>query len=128
LDGQIQEVDDLLAQHIDSDLGLKAQAGRLISVQGVGPVTAMALLSHLPALGRVSDKEISALVGVAPFAKDSGTRQGRRTIRGGRIAVRNVLYMAAVTASRRNPILRDFHQAPHHQGQTGQARPDRRHA
>jgi transposase len=110
LDAQIKEVDELLQQHIDSNPELKAQSERLTSVQGVGPVTAMALLSHLPELGRVSDKEISALVGVAPFAKDSGTLQGRRTIRGGRVAVRNVLYMAAVAASRWNPILRDFYQ------------------
>jgi transposase len=110
LDAQIAEVDELLEQHIDSDPGLKAEAERLTSVRGVGPVTAMALLSHLPELGRVSDKEIAALVGVAPFAKDSGTLQGRRTIRGGRVAVRNVLYMAAVAASRWNPILRDFYQ------------------
>lgn len=110
LDQQIAEVDEFLAQHIDSDPDLKTQAERLSSVQGVGPVTATALLSHLPELGRVSDKEIAALVGVAPFAKDSGAHQGRRTIRGGRVAVRNVLYMAAVAASRWNPILRDFYQ------------------
>ncbi len=92
IDTQIVEVDHLLAQHLDSDPGLKAQAKRLTSVQGVGAVTVTALLSHLPELGQVSDKEIAALVGVAPFAKDSGTLQGRRTIRGGRAAVRNVLH------------------------------------
>lgn len=110
LDAQIKEIDELLRQYLDSDPRLKAKAGCLTSVQGVGPVTAMALLSHLPELGRVSDKEIAALVGVAPFARDSGALQGRRTIRGGRVAVRNILYMSAVAASRWNPILRDFYQ------------------
>lgn len=110
LNAQIEEINSLLAEHIDSDPDLKVQAEGLSLVQGVGAVTVSTLLSHLPELGKVSDKEIAALVGVAPFAKNSGTSQGRRTIRGGRATVRNVLYMAAVSASRWNPILRDFYQ------------------
>jgi transposase len=78
----------------------------LRTVKGVGPVLRSTLLALLPELGRLSGRAISALVGVAPMARDSGTLRGRRRVGGGRASVRAVLYMAALVASRRNPVIR----------------------
>ena len=69
----------------------------------------MTLLADLPELGTLSRKQIAALVGVAPFSRDSGPHLGRRTVWGGRAVVRAALYMGALVASRRNPVLRDFY-------------------
>lgn len=82
----------------------------LMSVPGVGPVTSAVLLGCLPELGRLSGKEVAALVGVAPFNRDSGERRGKRAVWGGRREVRAVLYMAALAAARCNPVLRKFYQ------------------
>ncbi len=82
----------------------------LRSVPGIGPVTAFTLLADLPELGRLPRRQIAALVGVAPFNRDSGTLRGRRTVSGGRASVRRVLYMATVSAIRRNPIIGAFYQ------------------
>jgi len=80
------------------------------SVPGMGRVTAIALLAQLPELGGLGTREISGLVGVCPYSRDSGTMRGRRTIWGGRSAVRAALYMAALVGSRHNPILKAFYQ------------------
>ena len=82
----------------------------LKSVPGVGDVTARTLIADLPELGTLDRKKIAALVGVAPFNRDSGTLRGKRTIWGGRANVRAALYMAALVASRHNPVLRRFYQ------------------
>lgn len=82
----------------------------LSSVPGIGPVTAQTVLAELPELGRVGPRQIAALVGVAPFAWESGTLRGKRAIRGGRAPVRRVLYMATLVAVRRNPVLAAFYQ------------------
>jgi transposase len=82
---------------------------RLKSVPGVGDVSARTLLAELPELGRLDRKQIAALVGVAPFNRDSGARRGKRTIFGGRASLRAVLYMAAVVASRHNPVIAAFY-------------------
>ena len=82
----------------------------LRSVPGVGQVTAATLLAELPELGQLSRQQVAALVGVAPFHRDSGTRRGKRTVHGGRAGVRTALYMAALVASRRNPVLAAFYQ------------------
>ena len=76
---------------------------------GVGPVLAFTLIALLPELGRMSRKQIAALVGLAPYDFDSGKLRGHRSIYGGRMPVRNVLYMAALSACRYNPALRTFH-------------------
>ena len=76
------------------------------SVPGVGPVLSATLLAQLPELGTVGRKQVAALVGVAPLNRDSGTLRGRRTTWGGRTGVRAVLYMAAVSAARCNPVVR----------------------
>lgn len=87
---------------------LAALAASLRSVPGVGPVLAHTLLALLPELGQLTRRELASLVGVAPFDDDSGKRRGRRSIQGGRAAIRTVLYMAALVAKRCNPTLRAF--------------------
>ena len=99
---------------IDADLGAAIQASPvwrakddlLRGVPGVGPVVARTLLADLPELGTLTGKQIAALVGLAPVARDSGTRRGQRSIAGGRASVRSVLYLAALSAARFNPALR----------------------
>jgi transposase len=82
----------------------------LRSVPGVGPVLVSTLFAHLPELGTLTRKQIAALVGVAPFSRDSGTLRGRRMIWGGRAPVRAALYMATLVATRFNPVIKAFYQ------------------
>jgi len=82
----------------------------LESVPGIARVTSVNLLANLPELGTLNRREISALAGVAPFNRDSGGWQGKRSIFGGRAAARSALYMAALVGSRHNPVLRVFYQ------------------
>lgn len=82
----------------------------LRSVPGVGPVLTTTLLANLPELGTLTRKEVAALAGVAPFPRDSGTLKGRRAIWGGRAHVRAALYMAALVATRKNPVICAFYQ------------------
>jgi transposase len=105
---QIDQVEQQILALVESDDDWKDKMDRLGSVPGVGPVTAASLLAELPELGQVNRQEIAALVGVAPFNRDSGRFRGKRSIWGGRASVRSVLYMAALTARTHNPILRDF--------------------
>lgn len=108
-----QKLDALNAQidrFIQSSAVWQAKDVLLRSVPGVGPVTANTLLAMLPELGTLNRQEIAALVGVAPLNKDSGNRQGRRRVYGGRAAVRSVLYMSALNASRFNPRIRAFYE------------------
>jgi len=107
-----QELDALaqeIARHIDDDPTLRQKHARLQQLTGVGPILASTLLAYVPELGGVGDSTISALVGVAPFADDSGPKSGPRHVRGGRAAVRHVLYMAAVAAVRSNHVLAEFY-------------------
>ena len=106
---QLLEIEALIKNLIASNEEIRKKADRLKSVKGVGDQTARALIVHMPELGDLTDKESAALVGVAPYNKDSGKHSGYRSIRGGRYHVRNVLYMAAVAASRSNPILKTFY-------------------
>ncbi len=105
---QIDQVEQEILALVESDDDWKDKMNRLGSVPGVGPVTAASLLAELPELGQVNRQEIAALVGVAPFNRDSGRFRGKRSIWGGRASVRSVLYMAALTARTHNPILRAF--------------------
>jgi transposase len=82
----------------------------LQSVPGVGPLTSQSLMAWLPELGALNRKQIAALVGVAPFNRDSGQLRGRRTVWGGRKQVRPSLYMATIAACRANPVIRAFYQ------------------
>jgi transposase len=108
LDKQIRQLEEAIGQLIESDDELTAKAALLGTVPGVGPVTTTSLLVELPELGKLNRQQIAALVGVAPFNRDSGKFHGRRAIWGGRAAVRSVLYMAALTARRSNPLIREF--------------------
>ena len=81
----------------------------LRSVPGLGPITSRVLVAELPELGTLNRKQISALVGVAPLNRDSGTFKGHRMIWGGRATVRSALYMAALVATRFNALIRDFY-------------------
>ena len=109
LDGQINELDRNLERLLEASPTWHAQADLLRSVSGVGPVLAATLLAALPELGRLSHKQIAALVGVAPFSRDSGALRGKRQVWGGRAPVRTVLYMATLAAVRTNPVLRSFY-------------------
>ena len=82
----------------------------LRSVPGVGEQLSLTLLAHLPELGTLDRRQIAALVGVAPFNRDSGTLRGKRAVWGGRARVRAALYMGALVGSRHNPVIRDFYQ------------------
>lgn len=82
----------------------------LRGVPGVGPVLSATLLTELPELGTLNRRKIAALVGVAPLNRDSGTLRGRRTVWGGRARVRETIYMAALVATRHNPVIRRFYQ------------------
>jgi len=82
----------------------------LQSVPGVGPVTASTIVALLPEVGTLNRQEIAALVGLAPLAKESGKKQGKRRIFGGRAAVRSVLYMAALSARTHNPVIKRFYE------------------
>ena len=82
----------------------------LRSVPGVGDQVSITLLADLPELGTLNRKQIAALVGVAPFSRDSGPHRGKRTVWGGRARVRAALYMGALVASRWNPVIRNFYQ------------------
>ena len=105
-------------EHINTDLTVSMQQSPgwcekeevLRSVPGVGPVLTTTLFANLPELGTLTRKEVAALAGVAPFPRDSGTLKGRRAIWGGRAHVRTALYMAALVATRRNPVIRIFYQ------------------
>ncbi len=85
------------------------QVAILASVPGVGTITTATLLCELPELGKLNRSEIAKLVGVAPLAKQSGKSDGKRPVRGGRSQVRKVLYMAALVATRSNPVIQRFY-------------------
>ena len=106
----IQQADRDLAAVVQADPTLRPRAAWLQSIPGIGPVTAATLLAERPELGRCSRQQVAALVGVAPFNRDSGAWRGRRSIWGGRARVRAALYMATLTAVRHNPRLRASYQ------------------
>lgn len=106
---RLAKVEADLDEHIRTAAALKSKNQRLQEVKGVGPVLAATLLAYVPELGHISDKTLSALVGVAPHPHDSGNLRGKRRVRGGRANVRKVLYMAAVASVRFNPILKAFY-------------------
>jgi transposase len=108
LNADILALDKRIAEIIAGDAELAQHDALLRSVPGIGPVTATTLLALLPELGHLSRKKIAALVGIAPYDFDSGALKGRRAIWGGRAPVRNVLYMAALSASSHNPVMKAF--------------------
>jgi transposase len=115
LDTQIQELDTRIAQSLKHE-EMAQKANRLQQVRGVGPGLCSTLLATMPELGTLGDQQAAALIGVAPYDDDSGQHRGTRHIRGGRLKPRCVLYMAALSASQHNPILRAFYLRLVHKG------------
>ncbi|EEX5379519.1 IS110 family transposase [Escherichia coli] len=106
LTDEVSRIDRDIAAHVGSCFS--DISSLLQSFTGIGPVTASTLLGELPELGKLNRRQITALVGVAPFNRDSGYMRGRRRISGGRSGVRNVLFMAVLSAVRFNPVLKAF--------------------
>jgi transposase len=110
VDAQLVELDGDLDRAVKESPLWRAAEELLRSVPGVGPTLARTLLAELPKLGRLTRRQIAALVGVAPLSRDSGQMRGRRTVWGGRGPVRAVLYMATLAAVRVNPVLKRAYQ------------------
>lgn len=106
----VAETDGDISQAIQGSPAWRAKDDLLRSAPGIGPVLSATLQATLPELGMLNQREIAKLVGVAPLNNDSGQRRGVRRIRGGRAAVRSVLYMATLTATRFNPVIKRFYQ------------------
>ena len=101
-----REIDDF----VNDDPDFKEKSELLLEVQVVGKKTAAKLIADVPELGDCDRKQIAALVGVAPYNRDSGHKSGQRYISGGRADVRSILYMATLTATRCNPVIREMYQ------------------
>jgi transposase len=110
LERRVAKIDKQLDAAIDADPEKAENKARLLSVPSVGPGVARALIVDLPELGALSRREIASLVGLAPFARDSGKKSGYRRIRAGRAAPRTALYLAAMNGARFNPTLRPIYQ------------------
>ena len=111
LNAELADLDATLQEQLESSPAWRAKDDLLRSVPGIGRTTALVLLAELPELGMLSHKQIAALLGVAPLNSDSGTRvHGPRRVWGGRAHVRAALYMATLSATRSNPVVREFYQ------------------
>lgn len=109
LEGDLAGLDAQLGDWVKGSPLWREKENLLRGVPGVGPVTSFTLLGQLPELGSLSRQKVAALVGVAPFNRDSGRLRGKRAVWGGRAGVRAVLYMAAVSAARCNPVISRFY-------------------
>lgn len=116
LKAKLAKLDEEIDQFIQSTPLWKEKDGLLRSVPGVGKVTSGTLLAMLPELGSLNRQAVAALVGVAPVNKDSGRKSGKRRVYGGRADVRSVLYMAALSAKKHNPVIRNFYERLLHKG------------
>jgi transposase len=110
LERHVSKIDKRIDAAIDADPEKAENRDRLLGVPSIGPGVTRALLTDLPELGTLGRREIASLVGVAPFAKDSGNKSGHRRIRAGRSAPRTALYLAAMNAARFNPVLKPVYQ------------------
>ena len=109
LKDELDQIDDELRQSVQDSPLWREKDELLQTAPGVGPVLALTLLAELPELGTLDRKQIAALVGVAPLNRDSGSWRGKRAVWGGRAQVRTALYMATISASRFNPIIKEFY-------------------
>jgi transposase len=105
---EVAKLDATIARLIAADDDWRNKSELLQTVPGVGPATSASLVAELPELGKLNRQQIASLVGLAPFSRDSGKFHGQRSIWGGRSSVRSMLYMAALTATRFNPVIRTF--------------------
>ena len=110
LEDRIAELDHQLKALVQSSAAWQSKAEIMLSVPGVGQVVCFSLIADLPELGTLNRQQISKLVGVAPLNRDSGKYRGSRHIYGGRARLRSALYMAALTATRHNPVIKEFYQ------------------
>lgn len=110
LKSRLKDLDKQLDRFIKGSPLWQRREQILNSVPGIGPVTTRGLIAYLPELGTLSNKKISALVGLAPLNRDSGQFRGKRMVWGGRSYIRSLLYMAALVGTKYNPILRSFYQ------------------
>lgn len=110
MEQQVAEIDRALDEKLSADPKYEQRRQQLCTVPGVGTATARAVIIGLPELGNLSNKKVSALVGVVPYNRDSGQFAGKRFVSGGRAAVRTALYMAALVGTRWNPILKELYQ------------------
>lgn len=109
LSNEIKSIEKLIRQSIDKNQEWKSKYDIIMSIPGAGNVLSITMLAYLPELGSIDSRRISSLIGLAPVPKESGSMHRRRRIRFGRMHIRNVLYMATITATRNNSILRDFY-------------------
>jgi transposase len=109
LDKEIERIEAQLKDALEKDPGLAKLKAKLIRVEGIGEITVLALITQLPELGLLNNKEIAALVGLAPYCQDSSQRTGRRQVFGGRGLIRSVLYMATLSAVRCNKPIKAFY-------------------
>ena len=109
LEGELDDLEKSLRKTLRQSPVWREKDDLLRTVPGVGEQLSLTLLAYLPELGTLDRRQIAALVGVAPFNRDSGTLRGKRTVWGGRARVRAVLYMGALVATRHNPVIRDFY-------------------
>lgn len=109
LESRLVDIDNDLSKTMSENIVWKEKSEILTSCKGIGKVVSSTLLCSLPELGTLNRREISALVGVCPFNRDSGKMRGKRTIFGGRATVRAMLYMAALSARRFNPAIKSFY-------------------
>ena len=110
LKNQLKQLEREIDDFVNDDPDFKEKSELLVEVQGVGKKTAAKLIADVPELGDCDRKQIAALVGVAPYNRDSGRKSGQRFISGGRPDVRSILYMATLTATRCNPVIREMYQ------------------
>jgi len=110
LQSQIEKLDRLIAELVEQIDEWRDKRDLLLSVPGIGNQVVNTLLADLPELGTLTNKQIAALVGVAPFNRDSGALRGKRRIRGGRASVRTILFMSMLTSIQHNPIIRSAYQ------------------
>jgi len=105
---RLARIEAAMEAHVRAHATLRAEANRQKTMPGIGPILSAALVANLPELGHRTRREIAALSGLAPHARDSGLFKGKRRIWGGRTNVRRTLYLAALKASRYDPTLKTF--------------------
>lgn len=109
IEAQLKSIDRQIDQHVQESPQLRQRSEIIDSAPGIGPITAHMLVTTLPELGRLNRRQIAALVGVAPIARDSGTFRGKRMTGGGRKEIRSRLFMPTLVAVRHNPVLKAYY-------------------
>lgn len=109
LQRQLEKVDRELDKRIEAETEWREKRDILLSMPGIGPTVVNTLMGDLPELGELTQRQVAALTGVAPYNRDSGKLRGKRRIRGGRHTVRTMLFMAALTSIQHNTVIRGFY-------------------